>query len=268
MNNNLYQTIEELKNTLENIDSARKQVSDTVAAYSATQSGIQDYVDKLCGIESALKQLVALLQNNKVIIEQQASSAIANLQTTCTEITAKISEEQEATALSFSERLNSKIQEIDRQVSTFDNSVKRAESLAKNIKEISDNVANVVQTVKVIRQELSFSQNEQDVVLGRIDGNVSSLMSSCSESAKVLNDEINSKAKILRNDLAQLKDSNENIIQKLANNQHTILRSLDDLKNEISESKAEIEKRAKTNRNIGFATLALLVLLVFLHFIA
>lgn len=268
MNNNLYQTIEELKNTLENIDSARKQVSDTVAAYSATQSGIQDYVDKLCGIESALKQLVALLQNNKVIIEQQASSAIANLQTTCTEITAKISEEQEATALSFSERLNSKIQEIDRQVSTFDNSVKRAESLAKNIKEISDNVANVVQTVKVIRQELSFSQNEQDVVLGRIDGNVSSLMSSCSESAKVLNDEINSKAKILRNVLGQLKDSNENIIQKLANNQHTILRFLDDLKNEISESKAEIEKRAKTNRNIGFATLALLVLLVFLHFIA
>ena len=268
MNNNLYQTIEELKNTLENIDSARKQVSDTVAAYSATQSGIQDYVDKLCGIESALKQLVALLQNNKVIIEQQASSAIANLQTTCTEITAKISEEQEATALSFSERLNSKIQEIDRQVSTFDNSVKRAESLAKNIKEISDNVANVVQTVKVIRQELSFSQNEQDVVLGRIDGNVSSLMSSCSESAKVLNDEINSKAKILRNDLGQLKDSNENIIQKLANNQHTIQRSLDDLKNEISESKAEIEKQAKINRNIGFATLALLVLLVFLHFIA
>lgn len=268
MNNNLYQTIEELKNTLENIDSARKQVSDTVAAYSATQSGIQDYVDKLCGIESALKQLVALLQNNKVIIEQQASSAIANLQTTCTEITAKISEEQEATALSFSERLNSKIQEIDRHVSTFDNSVKRAESLAKNIKEISDNVANVVQTVKVIRQELSFSQNEQDVVLGRIDGNVSSLMSSCSESAKALNDEINSKATILRNDLGQLKDSNENIIQKLANNQHTIQRSLDDLKNEISESKAEIEKQAKINRNIGFATLALLVLLVILHFIA
>lgn len=268
MNNNLYQTIEELKNTLENIDSPRKQVSDTVAAYSATQSGIQDYVDKLCGIESALKQLVALLQNNKVIIEQQASSAIANLQTTCTEITAKISEEQEATALSFSERLNSKIQEIDRHVSTFDNSVKRAESLAKNIKEISDNVANVVQTVKVIRQELSFSQNEQDVVLGRIDGNVSSLMSSCSESAKALNDEINSKATILRNDLGQLKDSNENIIQKLANNQHTIQRSLDDLKNEISESKAEIEKQAKINRNIGFATLALLVLLVILHFIA
>ena len=65
-----------------------------------------------------------------------------------------------------------------------------------------------------------------------------------------------------------LKDSNENIIQKLANNQHTILRSLDDLKNEISESKAEIEKQAKVNRNIGFATLALLVLLVILHFIA
>ena len=90
MNNDLYQTIEELKNTLVNIDSARKQVRDTVAAYSATQSGIQNYVDKLHDIENALKQLVALLQNNKVIIEQQVSSAIVNLQTTCTEITTRI----------------------------------------------------------------------------------------------------------------------------------------------------------------------------------
>ncbi len=38
--------------------------------------------------------------------------------------------------------------------------------------------------------------------------------------------------------------------------------------NAISESKAKIEKQAKINRNIGFATLALLVLLVILHFIA
>lgn len=268
MNNDLYQTIEELKDTLANIDSARKQVSDTVAAYSATQSGIQDYVDKLCGIEYALKQLVALLQNNKVIIEQQASSAITNLQTTCTEITTKIQKGQEAMSLSFSEKLNSRIQEIDRQVSAFDNSVKKAESLAKNIKETSDNVANVVQTIKVIRQELSSSQKEQDVVLARIEGNVSSLMTSCSESAKALNDEINSKATILQNDLGQLKDSNENIIQKLANNQHTILESLDNLKNEISESEAEIEKQAEINRNIGFAILALLLFLLILHFVA
>ena len=171
-------------------------------------------------------------------------------------------------SLSFSEKLSSRIQEIDRQVSVFDNSVKRAESLAKNIKDTSDNVANVVQTIKVMRQELSSSQKEQDVVLSRIEGNVSSLMASCSESAKALNDEINNKATILQNDLGQLKDSNENIIQKLANNWHTILKSLDNLKNEISESRAEIEKQAKINRNIGFATLALLLLLVILHFIA
>lgn len=194
MNNDLYQTIEELKNTLVNIDSARKQVSDTVAAYSATQSGIQNYVDKLHDIENALKQLVALLQNNKVIIEQQVSSAIVNLQTTCTEITTRIQKGQEAMSLSFSEKLSSRIQEIDRQVSVFDNSIKRAESLTKNIKDTSDNVANVVQTIKVMRQELSSSQKEQDVVLSRIEGNVSSLMASCSESVKALNDEINSKA--------------------------------------------------------------------------
>lgn len=89
MNNDLYQTIEELKDTLANIDSARKQVSDTIAAYSETQNGIQNYVEKLDGIESGLKKLIFLLQNNKVIIEQQASSAVANLQTTCNIIAEK-----------------------------------------------------------------------------------------------------------------------------------------------------------------------------------
>lgn len=245
MNNDLYQTIEELKNTLVNIDSARKQVSDTVAAYSATQSGIQNYVDKLHDIENALKQLLALLQNNKVIIEQQVSSAIVNLQTTCTEITTRIQKGQEAMSLSFSEKLSSRIQEIDRQVSVFDNSIKRAESLAKNIKDTSDNVANVVQTIKVMRQELSSSQKEQDVVLSRIEGNVSSLMASCSESVKALNDEINSKATNLRNDLGQLKDSNENIIQKLANNQHTVLRSLDNLKMRFPNPRQRLKNKQK-----------------------
>lgn len=245
MNNDLYQTIEELKNTLVNIDSARKQVSDTVAAYSATQSGIQNYVDKLHDIENALKQLVALLQNDKVIIEQQVSSAIVNLQTTCTEITTRIQKGQEAMSLSFSEKLSSRIQEIDRQVSVFDNSIKRAESLTKNIKDTSDNVANVVQTIKVMRQELSSSQKEQDVVLSRIEGNVSSLMASCSESVKALNDEINSKATNLRNDLGQLKDSNENIIQKLANNQHTVLRSLDNLKMRFPNPRQRLKNKQK-----------------------
>lgn len=245
MNNDLYQTIEELKNTLVNIDSARKQVSDTVAAYSATQSGIQNYVDKLHDIENALKQLVALLQNNKVIIEQQVSSAIVNLQTTCTEITTRIQKGQEAMSLSFSEKLSSRIQEIDRQVSVFDNSIKRAESLTKNIKDTSDNVANVVQTIKVMRQELSSSQKEQDVVLSRIEGNVSSLMASCSESVKALNDEINSKATNLQNDLGQLKDSNENIIQKLANNQHTVLRSLDNLKMRFPNPRQRLKNKQK-----------------------
>lgn len=268
MNNDLYQTIEELKDTLANIDSARKQVSDTVAAYSETQNGIQNYVEKLEGIENGLKKLIFLLQNNKVIIEQQASSAVANLQTTCNIIAEKSKKDQETISRSFFENLNSKLQEVESLVNAFDISVKRAESLTKNIKDTSDNVANIVQTIKNIRQELASSQKDQDAVLGRIEQNVSSLTESFSEQAKRLNEEINSKATNLQSNIDQLKVCNENLTQKLADNQSTLLKSLGELNAEISKSKADMEKKVRTNRYVAVVAIVLLLILVTLHFIA
>ena len=266
MNNDLYQTIEELKDTLANIDSARKQVSDTVAAYSETQNGIQNYVEKLDGIENGLKKLIFLLQNNKVIIEQQASSAVANLQTTCNIIAEKNKKEQETISRSFFENLNSKLQEVENQVNAFDSSVKRAESLTGNIKETSDNVTNIVQTIKNIRQELTSSQKDQDAVLDRIEKSVSSLTESCGEQAKRLNEEINSKATNLQSSINQLKVCNESLMQKLADNQSIMLRYFGELNAEISKSKAEMEKQARTNRYVAFVAIGLLLILVTLHF--
>lgn len=268
MNNDLYQTIEELKDTLASIDSARKQVSDTVAAYSETQNGIQNYVEKIDGIESGLKKMIFLLQNKKVIIEQQASSAVANLQTTCDEIAEKIKKEQETISRSFFEKLSSKLQEVESLVNAFDISVKRAESLTENIKETSDNVANIVQTIKNIRQELASSQKDQDAVLGCIEENVSSLTESCGEQANRLNEEINSKATNLQNSINQLKVCNESLMQKLTDNQSTLLKYFGEMNAEISKSKADMEKQVRTNRNFSFVAIALLLILVALHFIA
>ncbi len=268
MNNDLYQTIEELKDTLANIDSARKQVSDTVAAYSETQNEIQNYVEKLDGIESGLKKLIVLLQNNKVIIEQQASSAVANLQTTCNVIAEKSKKEQETISRSFFENLNSKLQKVENLVNEFDVSIRKTESLTENIKETFDNVANIVQTIENIRQELASSQKDQNAVLDRIEENVSSLTESCSEQARHLNKVINDKATNLQTSIDQLKVCNENLMQKLADNQSTLLKYFRELNAEMSKSKADMKKQVMTNRYVAFVAIGLLLILVILHFIA
>lgn len=253
MNNDLYQTIEELKNTLANIDSARKQVSDTVDAYSKTQIDIQNYVEKLIDIENGLKKIIVLLQNNKVIIEQQVSSAIDKLQNTCNIIAEKNKENQETISRSFFENLNSKLKEMESQVNAFDNSVKSAKSLTENIIETSDNVANIVQKIKNIRQELTSSQKKQDVILDDI---------------KHLNEEINSKATNLQSNINQLKVYNESLMQKIADNQNSLLKSFGELKIQTSKSNADIKKQVITNRIISFISIVLLLILVALHLLA
>ena len=78
-NNELFKTIEQLKETLAEISSARQQVSDTVSAYAQTQTEIHSYAKHLMEIENVLSKLISLLQNNEVTIEQQSSSVISNL---------------------------------------------------------------------------------------------------------------------------------------------------------------------------------------------
>lgn len=153
-------------------------------------------------------------------------------------------------------------------MNAFDISVKKAESLTENIKETSYNVANIVQTINNIRQELSSSQKDQDAVLDRIEESVSSLTESCSEQAKRINEEINSKATNLQSNIDQLKVCNESLKQKLADNQSTLLRSLGELNAEISKSKADMEKQVRTNRYVAVVAIILLLILVTLHFIA
>lgn len=268
MNNDLYQTIEELRDTLLNIDSARKQVSDTVAAYSETQNGIQNYVEKLDGIENGLQKLILLLQNNKAIIEQQASSAVANLEAACDEIAEKNKKKQETISRSFFENLNLKLREVESQVNAFDNSVTRAESLTGNIKKTFDNVADIVKTIKAIRLELASSQKDLETELARIEKNVSSMIERCDEQAKHRNEELNNKITILQGSVDQLKVCSESLMQKLGYNQTTLLRSFGALNAEISKSKADMEKQMMTNRYVGFVAIALLLILVILHFIA
>lgn len=80
-NNELFQSIEHLKETLSDVASAREQVSETVKAYSQTQKEIRLYIDNLNKIEVAISSLITLFQNNKVVVDQQSTNAVNNLKT-------------------------------------------------------------------------------------------------------------------------------------------------------------------------------------------
>lgn len=251
-----YKTIEELKDTLSDISSARKQVSDTVNAYIKTQEDIQKYINNLDGIERCLNKLVLLLQNNKTVIDQQSSTAVANFQTTCDKVVENTKSELSEVSDFFSEKLNSNLRVMSKHVETFDDTIKKAATLANNVEKLSNEVTNLMSSVKTLQQELSASQKEQDDVLKHIDENIQSLYE----------DNIQ-KIALVQKSIEQVKTMGDNIIGKLGNIQQTIRKSFETMASKINTTQENINKEIKINRYIEIAILVFICIFAFCQYL-
>ncbi|MDY5685712.1 MAG: hypothetical protein SPF40_05490 [Prevotella sp.] len=239
MENNLYKTIEDIKNALSDVSSARQQVSDTVASYSKTQEYIQDYVNNLNTIEDSLNQLVSLLQSNKTVINQQSSVAIENLKSTCNEVVENTKSELSDVSRNFSKKLNSDIKVMSKHIELFNDTIKKTDTLTSNVEKTSDEVSKLVLSIKALQQEIFTSQKEQDDVLAHIHGNIISI-----------------------------KELNNTILGKIGDNQKIILNSFTTMTNKIETTKEEINKKINTNRNLAFVIIVFLSILAMIQYYA
>lgn len=230
MENNLYKTIEEIKDTLSDISSARQQVNDTVTAYSKTQEHIQVYVNNLNAIENCLNQLVTLLQSNKTVIDQQSSVAIENFQSTCDKVVENTKSELSDISYKFSDRLNSDMKVMSKHIGIFNEATKKADTLTSSVEKTSDEVSKLVSSIKTLQQELFTSQKEQDNVLAHI-----------------------------HDDITSVKEIGNTILGKINDTQKVFQKSFDDMANEIETTKEEINNEIKTNRNLAFVIIVFLL---------
>ncbi|WP_448780706.1 hypothetical protein [Bacteroides congonensis] len=245
MEKELYKTIEELKETLSDISSARKQVSDTVNAYIKTQEDIQEYINNLDGIECCLDKLVLLLQNNKTVIDQQSSTAVANLQTTCDKVVENTKSELSEASQIFSEKLNSNLRVMSKHVEAFDDAIKKTATLTNNVEKTSNEVVNLVSSVKTLQQELSASQKKQDAILAHINEGVQSLFEDNTKNVV-----------LLQKSIGQVKTIGDNITRKLDNIQQTF----ETITSKINTTQENIDKEVKNNRYIGIAILVFIII--------
>ena len=142
-NNTLFKTIEQLKETLTDISSARQQVTDTVTAYALTQKEIHSYAKHLKDIENALAELITLLQNNNTAIEQQTESAVSNLNRSCDQILNKTKSELSNATKKFTSDTVENINTLNRQAEKFNHIIDSANQLTHNIDTISEEISKL-----------------------------------------------------------------------------------------------------------------------------
>ncbi len=257
MDNELYLTLENLKDTLSEISSAREQVTNTVNAYAKTQKNIQGYIDKLDGVEHCLEKIITLLQNNKAIIDKQSIIASANLKSTCDKVIESINAKLTDVTKSFSQQLQSNLNIMSHDIEVFDNTIKEAGTFINSIETILNSIAQIEASVNVIQQEFSSSLKGHGKALDHIDQAIQSLT-----------DESLSNHTATHNKLDRIKELNDYNTRLLGNVKSKLEQTSNDIKSKIDSATESVSSEIMTNRYIGLIALILIIIMAISQWIA
>ena len=251
-NNELFQTIERLKESLSEVESARKQVSETVAAYSNTQKEIDSYVNKLNGIESSLKNVISLIQNDKVLIDIQTAQSVEKIKTSCDTIVNNTDSVLSNCANKFTSASEESLTKMKGQQDLFDKTIEKAASLKNDITALTT-------SVKAIQEDLLTSQKAQDVAIENIDkaqvsmsaqlkmtdGTVQNVVSSLSENGNTLN-QLKQNINNLSNLINQLKteqSQTKNITNNIKQTQKQLSQQVSTISNSVNTNNINLHKK-------------------------
>lgn len=185
-NNELFQVIEQLKNTLSDVASARQQVEDVISAYTHTNTEINFYIENFERIEVGISAVIELLSNNKAAIEQQATAIISEFKKSCTSIVEDIKKELTASVGQFDVEVNRNIVNITMQIKSLETVVDNAAKLASITEIISDSTNKTVDSVNTIKQELNASQKIQNDAIKHIGDTLMSVLYQVQSSSTLL----------------------------------------------------------------------------------
>lgn len=244
-NNELFQTIEQLKVTLSDVASAREQVSETVKAYGQTQTEIRSYIGNLNQIETAISSLIALLQNNKVVVDQQSTNAVNNLKSSCDTILNQAKNEFAATSQRFTDDTQRSLSTMSTQIERFDRSIDKANTLTNKVESTSKEVSHLIDSVKSLQDELVDSQKSQDDAIDNISKK---------------QDETNVSLSKQNGVLAQQRHA----IEALGVSLDSLRKLIEDLKTSLANESAQISKGINTNRWLIITAFIILAVLQYL----
>lgn len=283
-NNELFKTIEQLKETLAEISSARQQVSDTVSAYAQTQMEIHSYTKNLMEIENVLSKLVSLLQNNEVTIEQQSSSVISNLKKSCDTVLSKTKDGLAIVSHKFAEDTAANIDFIGKQIEKFNHIIENAGQLTSQVELISTETKKLVSLITVLQKDLLSSQTVQNDNINRIqsslsdqirtvNGTLKGIAASFSkqeaglEQQESILESLSISCDTIANDITKLNVLCGNIQDSIKSYCNNLQTSIDFIKNETEKLQQSVCKETKNNRYLIITILIGIIISIILQFI-
>lgn len=193
----LLTSLAKLETSLQEIESAKKQVKQTVDAYSVLQGQIKAYTDSLESIKESVEGLVSELRTQRATLGEEASGLASALEEKSAMLFSKISEsssdilntlkahldaanelftkDSKAIAEYFKNSTDDELAKLQKSVQTLNECATTFNTLDESIKSALSQIEEVRKEIAELKNTLLNSQNSQDEILKQIQDNIISL---------------------------------------------------------------------------------------------
>ena len=187
--NELLTSLARLENTLQEVESAKNQVKQTVDAYEVLQKQIKEYTQSLDSIKTSIQGILSDINGQRTSLGQEAMSITASLESKCNQVLETLktnlasanetfAKEGKNITDSFKKSTDDELANLKITVQSLTECTTSLQALSVSIKDTLSQVNQLRQEIADLKQSLESSQGAQDVLLSEIKTGINSLSDS------------------------------------------------------------------------------------------
>lgn len=243
--------LERLEENLKNVDSARKQVENTVASSADLQNIVNGYVASLDSLVQDIEQLINDLANYKSLKTDELESSIHKIDAACEKTVEAFKKMLAAAEDDFKMKLNGQIEKIVSENNKLSGEVERLHENQEPLERAITTSTEVSKKTSALSENVDNYHSDDVKFQNELKTSVATLTSSVNSEFQKLDAEIKAQEKQM-----------STVIQKINN----IKSAQEELKDKITTAQAELESKICINRWVMIAGIILLIVLHFIHF--
>lgn len=198
----LLASLAKLESTLQDVESAKNQVKQTVDAYDVLQKQIKEYTQSLESIKNSIHGILSDLQTRRSELESDASGILSSFEAASGQLLANLSEstsgileelktklskanevfakESNDISIGFKNNTEEQLTKLQQSVLALKECTTALEGLQTSVKDTLAEITQMKQGIAELKQSLESSQGVQDALLSEIKSSIGSLTDSFS----------------------------------------------------------------------------------------
>lgn len=238
--------LERLENNLTEVESAKKQVEETIATSESLQQIIGRYTESLSSMGKDISAFIEEMRNYQGNKTSELGSAVDKIKTSCECTINKFNADVKTAMKSFDEKFAETIVKFGSENEKLRIQVNKLDSLQDALNKAIKEVNEVEKKVDILATELKNSQESQDETLESVKSSLEALPSSVKSHAEVIVSEVKNRALDLKAKSEKIVGDVSKAIQTL-NDQNLVLTETkglcDGIKTDLENLKSSIDSQ-------------------------